>query len=74
MAFKGIRMADTALGFELADDELAFYFDGSNGAAASELGRFLQRTATVARGQGTDLRVDGLREGTSAIFRQDVIR
>jgi hypothetical protein len=61
-------MANAALDFKLADDEFAFYFDSNSGVDATELGRFLQRAAAVARGQGADLRVVGLRDGSLAVL------
>jgi hypothetical protein len=57
-------MNTTESRLELSPDEFAFYFDSKNGVAATELGRFLQRAATVARGQGAELHVIGLRFGS----------
>jgi len=54
----------TGSGFVLSADEFAIYFDSKNGVAATELGHFLQRVATVARGQGAELHVVGLRRGS----------
>lgn len=67
-------MTTTALGFKLAADEFAFHFDSKNGVTATELGRFLQRAATVARGQGADLQVVGLRDGSLDVLLKAVAR
>lgn len=67
-------MTTTALGFTLAEDELAFHFDSGNGVTATELGRFLQNAATLARGQGAELLVVGLREGSLDVLLKAVAK
>lgn len=57
-------MTKTDLGFELAFDELAFYFEADGGISADALGRFLQRTATIARQNGAALRVVAIHDGS----------
>jgi hypothetical protein len=48
----------------LNPDEFAFYFDTRRGIEAKELGLFLQRVATVARREGAELQIIGIREGS----------
>lgn len=70
----GNRVTTTASGLELAADEFAFHFDSNNGVTATDLGRFLQRAATVARGQGAELQVVGLRDGSLNVLLKAVAR
>lgn len=62
----------TKSGFELSADEFAFHFDSKNGVAAKELGHFLQNAATVARVQGVELHVVGLRDGSLEVVLKAV--
>lgn len=66
-----IKMASE---FQFSADEFAIYFDSDGGVAATELGHFLQRVATVARGQGAELHVVGLREGSLEVVLKAISR
>ena len=61
-------MAIMAEELELAPNEFAFYFEGEHGVDADALANFLKRAATVARQQGGELRVVGLRGGSLAVI------
>lgn len=67
-------MTATASGLELASNEFALHFDSKDGVTATNLGRFLQRAATVARGQGAELQVIGLREGSLDVLLKAVAK
>jgi hypothetical protein len=67
-------MNKTASGFALSADEFAFHFDSKNGVAATALGHFLQRAATVARGQGAELHVVGLRDGSLEVVLKAIAK
>jgi hypothetical protein len=51
----------------LRRNEFAFHFETDNGVAVDMLATFLRRAATVARSQGADLRVVGVRAGSLAV-------
>lgn len=70
----GDSVTTTASGIELASNEIAFHFDSKDGVTATTLGRFLQRAATVARGQGAELQVVGLREGSLDVLLKVVAK
>ena len=70
----GNSVTRTASGLELASNEFAFHFDSKDGVSATNLGRFLQRAATVARGQGAELQVVGLREGSLDVLLKAVAK
>lgn len=57
-------MADIAESLGLGSDEFAFHFETKAGIDADALATFLKRAATVARRNGADLRVIGLRAGS----------
>ena len=57
-------MAAMAERLALGPDEFAFHFQTKVGVDADALATFLKRAATVARRQGADLRVVGLRDGS----------
>jgi hypothetical protein len=61
-------MASLASELQLRPDEFAFYFQSEAGVEAHELGVFLQRAATVARGKGAELRVSATKPGSLAII------
>lgn len=61
-------------GYELSADEFAFHFDSKNGVPATELGHFLQRAATVARRQGAELHVVGLRDGSLEVVLKAIAK
>ena len=52
----------------LSDDQFAIYFAGGGSLEASDLGKFLQRSSTVARHRGAILLVDDIRPGSRAII------
>lgn len=61
----GVRgMAAIAERLGLGPDEFAFHFETTVGVDADALATFLKRAATVARRNGAELRVVGLREGS----------
>lgn len=57
-------MATVAKRLGLGPDEFAFHFETMVGVDADALATFLKRAATVARRNGSELRVVGLREGS----------
>jgi hypothetical protein len=63
----GAKMAKAFDRGDLEADEFAFYFSSELGIEARELGQFLQRSATVARREGAELRVITIREGSLAV-------
>jgi hypothetical protein len=58
----------------LGPNEFAFHFETDNGVEAGVLATFLTRAARVARHQGADLRVVGVRAGTLTVIMAAVRR